>query len=806
MKIYIDVTMLINVSFLTGIQRVVREVVIRLLKKGGQEIVLLYYNDFYRAFKQVDSSAFLLYYDKGEGEKKDLITDKVVDWKELQPGDIFFDIDGVWNLPLRRSVVLPRLKKNGVLLAVFIHDIIPITHPQFCHEVTTFNFMNYIGAYLQYADLLITSVQSTLNAIAELLKQLKLPPIPGVVSWLGADFQYKKDKMETVEPEAIKAAEAGKYVLMVGTIEPRKNHALILEAFDSGLFDRNINLVFAGRIGWKMQEFQQKIEKHPKLGQQFFVLNGLNDASIDYLYKNAYCVAFPTFNEGFGLPVIEAFQRGTPVLASDIPVLREVGGEFCEYFDPESKRDFSDRLLYWLEQPEIYQAVRKKIQTYVPVNWDTVADRIWRALLGLLPEFPYEIPSEIKQMVYLSARAEDLLESLPFVEHFMPFIQELVLCCPDSMKVEMEGRYHGRFRIQYLTDSELLAGTELPEDHTRRNFYLRCLAIQQDRLDDVFIMADDDYRPLGMISQDVFLKDGIYQEYYCYHLEDWLGDQGYPTSFDRGMRRTLEFLQEQGYTTWMYESHMPQVIDRRVFRELLKKHSGIEQQGLSEWSVYFNYLNTMYPNKTKNQPYVTLAWPGSHLDWEVQVFSTKYLFENYYRELYKKGGVFENFSPIYYAGIEQENVNKSICFRKLLEEQMMGRAMFQAYCANYELIYREWPMFQISITDTSCEIFLPEYVGICEDTVTRIPFSVEKNSKDETLQMGKIGYRILDVQGNPLSDGTTLELNPCIEYFSLPVTGIPGGIKGILEIQIQYSDLEARKYTRLSVMRKGVTI
>lgn len=803
MNIYIDVTRLLSVPYLTGIQRVVREVVLRLLDKEEQDIVLLYYNEFYRLYQQVDKKAFRLYYDKGEGTGKDLVTDTVVDWKELQPGDIFFDIDSVWNLPLRRSVLLPKLKKNGVLLAVYVYDIIPITHPQYCHEITTFNFMNYIGAYLQYADLLIASAQSTLDAVAELLEQLKLSPIPGVVSWLGADFKSSQEEETTVASDAVKAIEAGPYVLMVGTIEPRKNHALVLDAFDAELFDKGLNLVFAGGLGWNMQEFQKRIDEHPKLKKQFFVLHGMNDASIDYLYRNAYCVAFPTFNEGFGLPIIEAFQRGTPVLASDIPVLREVGGEFCEYFDPYSAKELKDKLLYWIEQPEAYQAVKKKVSNYIPVTWDTVADRIWEALLGLLPEFPYSIPSQIKQMVYLTARAEDLLESLPFVERFMPFIQELVLCCPDSMKEEMEKRYHGRFRIQYLTDSELLAGAELPEDHTRRNFYLRCLAMEKDKLDDVFIMSDDDYRPLCMISQDVFLKDGIYQGYYCYHMEDWLGNQSDPTSFDKSMYRTVEFLQEQGYATWMYDSHMPQIIDRRVFQEALRKHPGIERQGLSDWSVYFNYLSAVYPEKLKNLPFMTLAWPGNHLAWEPQVFPQKYLFENYYRDLYEEGQVFEGCSTAYYEGIEQENINKVIRFRSLQEEQELGKAMFQAYCDNYELIYREWPMFQICITDSSCEIFMPEYVGICEDIVTRIPFRVENAKGNRTLQMGEIGYRILDVQGNPLSNGTTLEMNPCMECFSLPVTGIPGGIKGILEIQFRYGDLEVRKCTRLSVMRKG---
>lgn len=807
MKIYIDVTKLLSVPYLTGIQRVVREVALQMISKQDMEVVLLHYNEYYHLYKQVNTQKFYDYYENGKGKVEELITDKVIDWKELQPGGVFYDIDSVWNLPLRRSVLLPKLKANGVKVATFVHDIIPITHPQFCHSITTFNFMNYIASYLQYGDLIISSTRSNLDAISMLLEQLNLPPIPEAVSWLGSDFKAQDRGEEEVHPDAVKAAESGTYVLMVGTIEPRKNHALVLDAFDSLLFDKGVNLIFAGGIGWNIDSFQKRMEQHPRKNQQFFHLSGMNDATIDYLYQHAYCVAFPTFNEGFGLPVIESFQRGTPVLASDIPVMREIGEGFCEYFDIQDWTDFANKLLNWMEHPEEYSINREKLSSYVPVTWDQVTEKMQEALLSLEPVSPYPIPTQVKQMVYLTARIEDLLESLPFVEHFMPFIQELVLCCPDAMAEEMKEQYHGRFQIKYLPDSELLAGTELPEDHTRRNFYLRCLAIEQEVLDDVFIMADDDYRPLCMIDPEVFIKDGVYQGYYCYHLEDWLGTQSEPTSFDQSMYRTRDFLQQQGYSTWMYDSHMPQIIDRRIFRELLEKYPEIKHQGLSDWSVYFNYLNTAYPGNVQSHPFVSLTWPDHHSAWDLQVFPQQYLFENYYRELYEEGEVFEGFSTAYYDGIERESIEKVTRYRKLQEEHNQARVMFQAYCANYELMYREWPVFHIQVADESCEITLPEYITISENEFTCIPFTLEYTESEERKgEFATISYRILDAVGNPLLLGETLNVNLNLEMFFLPIKGDYGGSKGLLEIQFKYRDIEMKKYTRISVIRKGISI
>ena len=316
MKIYIDVTNLLRVDFLTGIQRVVREVVLRMIRNRKLDIVLLNYHEGYKEFQIIDAQKFMDYFSNGIGSKDELVTDQRVNPVNMQPGTVFFDIDGVWSLSLKRSHLLPILKANGVKLVVYVYDIIPITHPQFCHEQTVYNFMTYIGAYLQCADLIIASAQSTLDEIDKLLEQLNLPKIPGKVSWLGSDFNIKNSDDTEINPEAVDAVAAGRYVLMVGTIEPRKNHALVLEAFEHALFERGINLIFAGRIGWNVQAFEKKIEEHPKRNRQLFHLSGMNDATIDYLYRNAFCVAFPTFNEGFGLPIIEAFQRGTPVLAS----------------------------------------------------------------------------------------------------------------------------------------------------------------------------------------------------------------------------------------------------------------------------------------------------------------------------------------------------------------------------------------------------------------------------------------------------------------------------------------------------------
>jgi alpha-1,2-rhamnosyltransferase len=123
--------------------------------------------------------------------------------------------------------------------------------------------------------------------------------------------------------------------LAVGTLEPRKNHAYLLQVFQK-LWDAGNNsaLLIVGRVGWMCEELLESIQRHPRFGQQLFFMDDVNDAELGYCYAHARALLFSSLVEGFGLPIIEALRRGLPVFASDIPVFREVGGEYLVYFDP----------------------------------------------------------------------------------------------------------------------------------------------------------------------------------------------------------------------------------------------------------------------------------------------------------------------------------------------------------------------------------------------------------------------------------------------------------------------------------------
>ncbi|MBR4361685.1 MAG: glycosyltransferase family 4 protein [Ruminococcus sp.] len=732
MKIYIDLSAIVQVDFVTGIQRVVREITVRMLKHPEHEFYLLYYSFKNNTFLRLSNERFLDYFLYGKGEKGAILTPEKIGYRDIPPGAVFFDIDSIWNSPLKRSTLFPVLKQNGVKIVTQIYDLIPVTDPQFCHDNTCANFMIFVGANLKYADLIITSAQTTVDVLNGLTDRLGIERKKAAVVKLSSDFAKKSLSDKQVDPEVEKIAGNSKYILMLGTIEPRKNHALLIDALESGLADCGVKVIFAGRIGWNVKELQKRINTHPLYGKKLFFFERPDDVTVDYLYKHAFAVAFPTFNEGFGLPIIEAFMRGTPVIASDIPVLHEVAGDYADYFDPHSKEDLIRCVKELLNSEERYAAKKARLKEYVPYTWDEAAEDMLDAVVSVSRNVK-KVPADlkVKQLVCLTARNDDMLATLPFIEEFMPFITEMVLCCPDKNVAELKERYHGRLELKFLTDSQILNGEPLPEDHSTRNLFLRCLAMRDPVIDDVFIMTDDDYRPLRTLTIDDFIEDGCYKAFYCYDLNEWRGTYGKPTSFDISMRKTRKFLRDNGYPTMMYSSHQMQMIDKRIFNEMTAKYPALQTSGCCEWSTYFNYGLKTYPDMFKPVPYVTMGWPGARSDWDVFVQPTEFLFENHYKALYEEGRVFAGTRDDFHENVAEENQRKIMLFTAELQKQMESRQVYKAYCQSYWLQYREMPSFAlIAGNDNNVAMCAPMYYQARHNGWTCLPFVVDRKIVD----------------------------------------------------------------------------
>ncbi len=774
MKIYVDVTNLSGTRHVTGIQRVVKETVERLADEQDFQMILLKY--------QYTAGVFVQLTETGTGEDMPL--------SAFECGSVFLDMDNVWNMWIRRSAIVPYLKQRGVRIALYLYDVIPLTHPSYVHENTLINYLDYIGTYLLYADIILTSADATLRKVNELTDRFGMKRVQGYVCPLGADPSGMDAEKADVRDEVIQAAESGKYLLMVGTIEPRKNHETVLRAFDNGLFEKGIHLIWAGKWGWNVETLKKKADAHKELGERLFIFSDVNDQELQYLYKNAWFLVFASYTEGFGLPVVEAMKNGTPVLASDVDVIREVGGDWCDYFAPDDSGELYRMVESYMDDEERYRNKKDAVKNYAFLSWDGAVQKMANALRTLKNKRRLEEPV-IRQMVMLSSRTENFMETIPFVEHFMAYIEELVLCCPDQMKSEVEKAYRGRLKIRFLTDAEVLAGTPLPEDHTKRNFYLRCMAMEHACLDDAFIMSDDDYRPMYPMGKDVFYQDGKYKGYYFYILGDWKGTGGNPTSFDRSMFRTYEFLKEEKYPCYQFSSHMPQIINKSIYLEMLSRHPQIRTEGLDEWSTYFNYMLKYYPEDLEIHPCLTMMWPGNGSDWKTVVKPEKYLFENFYKEHYEKGGIFEQFSTNWKENIWEENLRKTVLYMNRQHAAECAEKKYEAYQTVYSLEHREIPTGTV-IVGRTIQIHLPEYIVMEKESCHRLEFSICcKTEPVQQREQSVLAFRYLTTDGMPVTDFQETVLTLDTAKIDYTIWGIRN--QGEYRLEFEFRTGEKRK-------------
>ncbi|GGY55395.1 hypothetical protein GCM10011297_30180 [Bacterioplanes sanyensis] len=257
----------------------------------------------------------------------------------VNDGDILLLLDSSWHNNIWPSV--ESIRDNGAKVVAVIYDLIPITHPQFCdaHLVKVFNswFKDSVGM----VDGFVAISDTVRQDVQQFLQQQKsdaFTPEQFDYFWLGTDFKYTESDEEVRGAITQHLMERPTY-LIVSTIEPRKNHKTVLNAFEQ-LWQqgREVNLAFVGKPGWKVEKLLTRIRRHPENGKRLFHWQNLSDAELQYCYENAHMLIFPSYAEGFGLPIIESLGHGLPVMASDIPIHREVGGERVAYFPVEDEQ------------------------------------------------------------------------------------------------------------------------------------------------------------------------------------------------------------------------------------------------------------------------------------------------------------------------------------------------------------------------------------------------------------------------------------------------------------------------------------
>lgn len=220
-----------------------------------------------------------------------------------------------------------QVQRCGLRPLYFLHDLIPITHPEYCRAGEADKHRQRLQTMLETGRGIICNSAFTEAELLRYAGALRLRTPPLVVAPLGT---------ATLPPPRSQPPLASPYFVVLGTVEPRKNHLLLLHLWrrmiEAGLPDVP-HLVIIGQRGWECEQVVDLLERCPALHTRIIEKPHCDDQTLSTWLHHARALLFPSFVEGFGMPLVEALQHGVPVIASDLPVFHEVAGAIPDYVD-----------------------------------------------------------------------------------------------------------------------------------------------------------------------------------------------------------------------------------------------------------------------------------------------------------------------------------------------------------------------------------------------------------------------------------------------------------------------------------------
>ncbi len=303
----------------------------------------------------------------------------------FQPGDSFIVSGSTWDA-LDPAWLENICGSGGVKLVAVLADMIPWRFPhQFHDPAPVESFLKFAEILARHAELVACISRATQVDFLEFAQGLGCADVNSEVMILGTDPPGEMARPDGLPDDFT----ARGYVLSVSTIQVRKNHQLLYHLWrrfaEEGRTDVP-RLVLVGSRGWLSDDLLYQIKNDPLVRDSILVLNHVGDAGLNWLYRHCRFTLYPSFYEGWGLPIVESLQHGKACIASRTSSMPEAGQGLALLIDPLDFEAWHCEILNWIENPAALRFVEEAIRCrFRPRTWTDFTQQLIGRVLGSCP-------------------------------------------------------------------------------------------------------------------------------------------------------------------------------------------------------------------------------------------------------------------------------------------------------------------------------------------------------------------------------------------------------------------------------------
>ena len=307
----------------------------------------------------------------------------------VRPGDTLLILGSPWFRTDYAELLKQVRERCRLRVAMLVYDLIPFARPEYCDPGLVRTFQAWFTGTIPLVDRFFAISRASARDLERYARNTRLTlAAPVAVLPIGTGFGGNGGRLPlpAVTPPRVAALPPG-FVLLVSTIEARKNHLLAFRAWrrlaEMLPAEQLPTLVFAGRVGWMVADLMQQLENCGWLGGKIQLLEDPSDEELAALYAGCRFTLFPSHYEGWGLPVTEGLAFGKTCVASSATSVPEAGGSFCLYHDPENVLEAVAILRRLIAHPAEVVDIEARIRRdFQPTPWSATA----KALLAALEE------------------------------------------------------------------------------------------------------------------------------------------------------------------------------------------------------------------------------------------------------------------------------------------------------------------------------------------------------------------------------------------------------------------------------------